>query len=164
MITQTELHNILDYDPLTGIFRWKNPKPRSGLRPLDIAGCYDNYGYQIINISKKIYKAHRLAWLYVYGQFPAKHLDHINCIRDDNRIINLRECNNAENQQNCKKNTRNSSGYKGVDYVKANNRWRATIYHDKKSYHLGYFDTAQEAYKAYLDGKAKYHTFNPIQR
>jgi len=99
MLTQAELHQYLNYDPQTGIFTWKvklSDKINIGQK----TGCKNNRGYLLIKINKKLYRAHRLAWLYVYGYFPKFTIDHINRIKTDNRIENLRDVTIQENLKN----------------------------------------------------------------
>jgi len=98
MLTQSQLKEILTYNPDTGIFTWlvaSNGRIRVG----DIAGTTDN-GYVRIMIERTKYRAHRLAWLYVHGESPKEQIDHINHIRDDNRINNLRCVSCHENFKN----------------------------------------------------------------
>lgn len=98
-MTQEELHQLLDYNPETGEFFWKvNSRCiKSGSK----AGCVCKvHGYQHINIKNKRYKAHRLAWLYVHGKWPHPEIDHINRVKTDNRIANLREADRSMNNLN----------------------------------------------------------------
>ena len=93
MITQYRLKELLDYNPETWIFIWK--------RTNAIAGHADKInGYVVIWIDKKKYRAHRLVWLYMYWKFPEQLIDHINGIKTDNRLVNLRDISNRDNLQN----------------------------------------------------------------
>ena len=149
-ITQSELKRLLSYDPETGDFTWLGVgKKMSGKK----AGS-DCNGYLLIRINRKLYRAHRLAWLYVYGIIPATDLDHINCAKKDNRISNLRECSKSENKYNAGIMRSNVSGFKGVSWFKRDEKWKAEIRIDGKKKHLGYFDTAELASEAYM-AKAK---------
>jgi hypothetical protein len=161
MITCAELKELLDYDPSTGVFRWKI-SPSNNIPVGMIAGSNRSYGYVKISVKSKKYWAHRLAWLWVYGSFPVKHLDHINGICNDNRIDNLRECNDLENAQNVKMPKHNTSGYMGVS--RNGNRWRAVIKNKGKNRYLGYYNTPEEAHQAYIIAKAQLHTFQPTIR
>lgn len=105
MLTQDRLKELMRYDEETGILT-RRVSTSSNARAGDIAGSKDKDGYLVIRIDKKLYRAHRLAFLYVYGRFPEEFTDHINGIRDDNRISNLREVTRQENMQNQKKRTR----------------------------------------------------------
>lgn len=104
MLTQDRLKELLHYDEDTGMFTWIVSTARC-VKVGDIAGSKNGKGYLHIMVDKRIYLAHRLAFLYVHGRFP-EFTDHINWIRDDNRISNLREVTQQENNQNKKKWTR----------------------------------------------------------
>ena len=112
-LTQDYLKSILHYDPDTGIFRWA--KRRATWIPAGtIAGSTCEKGYAIIVINYKIYRAHRLAWLYMTGSHPPEFIDHINLDRKDNRFCNLRLSTRAQNMQNFRIRPDNKSGVKGV--------------------------------------------------
>lgn len=146
-MTQKELKKELHYNPETGIFTRKisrNNKVKVG----EVAGGKDVNGYIIIRVFGKNYKAHRLAWLYVYGEWPLKEIDHINRDESDNRIKNLRDVSRAVNQQN----RFDAKGY-SEDYGK----YRAQIKAFGETINLGLYETKKEARKAYLKAKKKYH-------
>lgn len=161
-ITQEELKRIVKYNDYDGLFVWASP--RRHITVGDVCGSVGNEGYISITINKKTYRAHRLAWLYVYGYLPENQIDHINGDKSDNRISNLREATNSENRQNTTAKTSSASGLRGVSFKKAVNKWRAYISIDKKQFHLGYFDDKNKAHEAYLLAKAKIHKFNPVPR
>jgi hypothetical protein len=155
ILTQERLRHVLDYDPETGVFIWcvaTSQRTKIG----SIAGGKDSYGYFHVQIDSKCYKAHRLAWLYVYGVWPVGVIDHINRNREDNRIANLRDVTASQNMRNCKIRKTNTSGYKGVSYLAAKKRWAAQIYLTGKNTLLGLFDTADAAAQAYV-ATAKAH-------
>jgi hypothetical protein len=161
MITQEELKESLDYNPETGLFTWKI-KPRLRSEAGDIAGTYA-LGYISICYRQKFYRAHRLAWLYIYGEWPENQIDHINRIRDDNRICNLRLSTNSENGQNkIKANKNNSSGLLGVFIDKRDNRIYSKITIGKKIIHLGCFKSKEKAHEAYVKAKKELHPFNTL--
>lgn len=143
MLTQDRLKELLTYDPVTGEFRWL--KKRRGVRSGEIAGnCSD--GYRRIRIDRLEYKAHRLAWLYVRGQWPGDDIDHINGDPGDNRLCNLREANHAQNMANQRRRKDNTSGRKGVARSAAKRpRWRAHF----RGRYLGSFATEDDAHAAY---------------
>ena len=147
MLTQDYLKEILDYDPETGIFRWK--VSRQGIRIGAEAGNLRKEGYRRIAVNGKSYFAHRLVWLYIHGKFPDNCIDHINGIKDDNRIANLREATNQQNLFNRGKYKNNTSGHKGVSFHKPANKFQAKIRINRKLKHLGYFDSKEEASAAY---------------
>lgn len=159
-ISQAELIEQLDYNPLTGAFAWKRHYLKSYI------GKYTHettiYGYHQIRFNGKRYFAHRLAWLFVHGRFPAHHIDHINGDRCDNRIANLRECTDGENSQNRKMQRNNASGYIGVGWHKLRKKWRASITVDTQHIHIGLFETKELAYEAYKRAKELYHVFEPV--
>ena len=146
-LTAEYLRSILSYDPETGIFTRKVSTSTS-VKVGDVAGSPDGHGYLQIRVQSRPHKAHRLAWLYVYGEWPKDQLDHINRIRTDNRISNLREVTNKQNLQNAGKRSNNTSGHPGVCWNKQNSKWRAQIMHNYKHTHLGYFSTLEEAISA----------------
>jgi hypothetical protein len=159
MITQAELKEMLDYSPDTGIFIWIKPtslRTRKGTE----AGHIGNHGYRGIRIHRRMYMCHRLAWLYVYGDFPKNKIDHINMVRTDNRIENLREATQAENMFNTGLRVNNQHGYKGVSLDKRDMRWNARAKVNYKQIHLGRFATKEEAAMAYEDfAKANHGEF-----
>lgn len=117
-------------------------------------------GYRVIRIDDALYLAHRLAWFYVTGNWPANQIDHINGVRDDNRFSNLREATNLQNAHNRKYN-RNKSGFQGVR--KENSKWLAEIKINYKAVRLGLFNTPEEAHCAYLIAKRQHHPFGNSQ-
>lgn len=155
-VTHEEVLHLLDYDPKIGVFTWKNPSKYQPKQKGCVAGRLDSGGYRQIAIDNLRYNAGRLAWFYVHGVWPTELVDHINGIRNDNRIENLRECCHADNAKNRKMRCDNSTGFKGVtnDY---NDRFRATIQSNGEEIHLGIFDTAEEAHAAYAAASKLYH-------
>lgn len=152
-LTQDSLRALFDYDPETGHF---TPKVRR-LGSAATAGYYTADGYLRIRIGKKNYANHRLAWLWVHGELPAGYIDHINGVRDDNRIANLRVVTRAANQQNRTRPRRdNKSGLMGVSVNRCGG-FLARIFKQGKSFQLGTFSTAQEAHQAYLAAKRALH-------
>jgi hypothetical protein len=139
MITQSELKELLDYNPETGIFTWKK-RTSNRIKVGSIAGSFHMCGYVEIKVGGTRCLAHRLAWLYVYGYMP-KLIDHINRNKQDNKIKNLREADYSQNALNSKIRSDNSSGAKCVYFDKRNNSWEVKI---KKEY-IGKYKTLEEA-------------------
>lgn len=148
MISQEKLKEILHYDENSGVFTWVKAASKR-IKQGSVAGGYNSHGYQVIKINGLNYKAHRLAWLYVYGYLPKSCIDHINCVRGDNRICNLRLANNSQNKLNAIPQRNNSSGYKGVSRHKG--RWRVQASVNGRRYYLGIFKDVFEAAKVYAD-------------
>jgi len=148
MITQAGLKELLNYNPETGDFAWvKSKKPAGGI---------SSYGYRRIIIDGKEHKAHRLAWLYTHGVFPEDQIDHINGVRHDNRIYNLRTVTNAENHRNRKKRCTNTSGVTGVSWFKLNKSWGAYINANEKRVFLGLFKDLISAVAARKSAERQY--------
>lgn len=164
MITQDRLKQLLSYNPETGDFVWINSTSNRVAKG-KIAGTLRKSGYRQIRIDGKIYLSHRLAWLYVYGKLPDNLIDHISGWKADNRIVNLRKCTYSENSQNKRlSSNRGITGYLGVCFhkLKEKVKFRAEINISGKGKHLGVFDSAEEAYSAYIEAKRKYHPFNTL--
>ncbi len=155
-LTAEQLKTTLDYDVETGVFTWKI-RPSKAVKAGDVAGCVEKrIGYITIGIAGRIYKAHRLAWLYTHGEWPKGLIDHINGNKADNRICNLRDVFADGNSQNVRKpNVRNKSGFMGVIWFQ--NKWRASMSVNGKSKWLGDYSTPEEAHQVYLEAKRKYH-------
>lgn len=154
MLTVGELKTLLTYDTSTGKFTWNSDRT-STVRKGDIAGT-KSQGYTLIGILGKSYQAHRLAWLYVNGDFPNGQLDHINGVSNDNRICNLREVCGAENSRNTKHRIDNTSGHMGVGFQIRGCRWSACIGVKGKTIYLGRYDTKEEAVAARKAAEMKY--------
>ena len=160
-ITQEKLKELFNYDPETGIFTRKI-KTSNRVKIGDIASWDNGNGYHRININGKQYYCHRLAWLYINGHIE-KNIDHINGLRNDNRIKNLRQSESYQNNQNlkiCHKD--NSSGFLGVSFDKTCNKFVSKIQIKGKSKTIGYFNTALEAHEKYLEEKRAIHEFCTI--
>lgn len=155
ILTQERLKELLKYNSDTGLFYWK--ERRSGIRYYNPAGHHHRAsGYITINIVKAKYRAHRLVWLYVYGYMP-EFVDHINGVRHDNRLCNLREATTMQNMQNISLHSSNTTGFKGVDFVKRDSKYRARCRVNGIRYDLGKFNTAIEASNAYNEFAKKHH-------
>lgn len=137
---------IYAYDPATGHFWWRQIPKRGKAKDGVPAGWICKLGYRLLKIDGKSHYAHRLAWLLIHGNLP-RMLDHKNCVKDDNRICNLRTATDVGNAANRAKPTTNTSGLKGAYFVKG--RWMAAIKYEKKFHWLGSFVSKEEAHAAY---------------
>lgn len=160
LIGSDALRTLLEYDAVTGIFTWRVSRGRNKVGT--VAGSLNSSGYLQIRIYGYKYYAHRLAWLYTYKTWPVSDLDHINKIKIDNRIINLREVTRSENQQNRVIPVTNKSGFRGVYWHKSVGKWCASIKLNNKNYHLGYYDTPEEASSVYEYAAKEKHTHRPV--
>jgi hypothetical protein len=149
MIQLHDVNDLLDYCADTGFFVWRNSRGR--VKAGDIAGHVRYDGYISLRIKGEPILAHRLAWLIATGAFPCNEIDHINCVRHDNRIINLRESNHSQNNDNVSLQVNNTSGYKGLSWHKQKECWRATITINGKQKHLGLFTDKLAAHAAYCE-------------
>lgn len=138
MITQAIVKNLFHYSPETGIFK----RTKSGKR---VGHTRGRGGYLGVEFGGKGYYLHRLAWIYVYGELPEKHIDHINHVRSDNRIINLRMVTRSGNLKNSSKRKDNTSGVTGVHWRKVNVKWTAAIQSNGKLFVLGSYDDKFDA-------------------
>jgi hypothetical protein len=154
MITQTRLKELVSYNSDTGIFH--HIVDRGKLRCGDRAGSIDAEGYRRLTIDKFSYKAHRLAFLYMEGEFPPQQTDHIDQDRLNNKFCNLRKVTPQQNSRNKKRQSTNLSGFTGVGWRNDNKIWRARIYHNGKNINLGEFDALSDAVLARLNAEAEY--------
>lgn len=143
MITQEKLKEFLVYNEDDGVFIRK--KSSGNVKRGSLAGSVTSHGYLAIRVGGNLYKAHRLAWLYVYGYFPENQIDHMNRNRVDNRICNLREVSRSCNIRNSRKRVDNKSGVKGVSWHKASDGWVSQIVLNGRKIHLGTFNDLTEA-------------------
>lgn len=151
-LTAEYLRSVMDYDPETGEFWWKPTR----------AGCITSEGRVQIALQGKIYRAHRLAWLWMTGEWPPDPVDHWNMDATDNRWVNLRLATNTENKRNVGSQPRRSPLYDGQPPLKGvspfkGGKWQSFIKVNGQSIYLGLYDTQEEAYAAYCEASAKYH-------
>jgi hypothetical protein len=158
LITQERLKSLLTYDADTGKFCWaistSNRTPVSS-----VANCRDKNGYVVIRVDKKLYKAHRLAWLYEYGVWPIKNIDHINQTPGDNRIANLREADQHENNQNRRVQRNSQSGVTGVSWNKTHKLWQARIHTREGCRSLGWHKSKDAAILARQNAEREIYSF-----
>jgi hypothetical protein len=124
-----------------------------------VANCRDKNGYVVIRVDKKLYKAHRLAWLYEYGVWPIKNIDHINQTPGDNRIANLREADQHENNQNRRVQRNSQSGVTGVSWNKTHKLWQARIHTREGCRSLGWHKSKDAAILARQNAEREIYSF-----
>lgn len=157
-IMLADLRSALHYNEETGAFTWlvsTNGRIKVG----DPAGSLNSKGYMTIGFKGKERKAHRMAWLWKYGVWPTGQIDHIDGDKSNNRIANLREVTNTENQQNRRRARRDnkSTGLIGSKLHRKTGKYMANIGVDGKRIYLGLFATPELAHEAYLQAKRKLH-------
>jgi len=154
-LSQEDIKRVLLYDRDTGFFRWL-VNNNNGVVIGRIAGCgCKKSGYWRIRINQATYLAHRLAWLYEYGYLPEV-VDHINHLRDDNRINNLRAVSHFENAKNHSRSILNSTGCSGVVMDKRDGSWKSQIWNSGKCIHLGCYKNKQDAIMARKEAEVKF--------
>lgn len=150
MITFEEADRLLKYDPETGILYWKEDRS-SSIKKGSAANTLSENGYIRICVNGKRYLGHRLAWLLFYKEHPGSSIDHINNIRSDNRIENLRVVSISMNNFNRTMQKNNTSGYRGVTFDKSRKLWMSQIHKNGMYIYLGRYQSkeiAAEVYKA----------------
>jgi len=160
MLDQQTLMLQVHYDPETGEFTWNigGRKKVAYAR----AGSLDGKGYWRIMIDGVDYRAHRLAWLYMTGRWPVQEVDHKNRNRTDNRWANLREATAGEQRQNQGLRSDATSGFRGVTYLPAKNKWLARIAMNRRRKHLGLHDTVVDAVAARITAERVLFTHSPV--
>lgn len=160
-LTVERVRELLDYDPETGLLTWRCQRgPRIAG---DHAGGICPLGYIQIMVDGHNYRAHRLAWLLTHGTWPTKFIDHLNGIRDDNRLENLRDAPRFINQQNMRSaRSDNSTGVLGVSWDSRAKNFRAQIRVSGKHTYIGGYSTPEEAHQAYLEAKRRLHPGNTL--
>ena len=145
MVTQEQLKELINYNSETGIFTNKVTRNSRAVKGQELNPSNEGR-YGAVQLNKQKYLLHRLAWFYINGTWPKDQIDHINGIKTDNRISNLRECTNQQNSYN-RKGREGTSKYKGVHAH--GNKWRAKVTISGKQIIIGSFNTEKEAALAY---------------
>jgi len=152
MLTQKELKRYLRYNAKSGVFQWiVGPNKHK-----EFAGTVNSLGYVVITINSNRYLAHRLAYLYEFGEFPSENIDHINRVRSDNRMLNLREFTQSQNMRNAKMLRNNMSGVTGVYFDSARNRWVSQIKIKNKNILCGRYIKKTDAVVSRFLAETKY--------
>jgi hypothetical protein len=153
-ITQKRLKQVLNYNPDTGEFRWKEPGPRRTVG--GIAGTSpDGKRHVAIMIDGRIFYAHRLAWMYIYGVMPYM-IDHRDTNKGNNRISNLRITDQSRNLANRGMTAKNTSGYKGVYWNSSCKKWYALIRVRGERITIGKHEDPTVAHEMYKEAAIKY--------
>jgi len=150
MITQDELKVMFDYKNGQLIAKTKSKFREIG----DVVGSLNSNGYLVASVKSKIHRVHRLIFLWHHGFMPEQ-VDHINGVRCDNNIQNLRQATSSQNNQNRKATSK--SGFKGVHWHKQSKKWVASICMNRKSVHLGSYATKEDAAKVAIDARKNIH-------
>jgi hypothetical protein len=157
LLTANELREWLEYDPETGEFYWlKCSQPRWAHLVGKRAGGQQGRA-RSITVRGRAYLEHRLAWLWMTGEWPADQVDHIDLDRSNNRWANLRQATGAQNCWNHRVRRDSTTGLKGVLTVKKGLRFTARITAHNRNYYLGCFKTAEEAHEAYCRAVKQFH-------
>lgn len=155
-VTAEMVRHKFHFDEALGRLRHRLPSRRAYVGR--IASISARLGYRQVRLNKRLYSESRLIWLWVYGVLPKNEIDHINGIRDDNRIQNMRDATRAENVRN-----QGSRGPNLKGTSRRKNRWIAQIGANYKRIHLGVFDTEREAHAAYCEAaRALYGDFAKV--
>jgi len=158
MITQKELKEVLNYNPKNGLFTWKI-KANKDRNIGSVAGSKNKKGYVIIGYDRKTYLGHRLAHLYMLGEFPKNQIDHKDHIKHNNKWKNLREVTNQENHKNMTIQKNNKSGHIGVSFNKEKNKFQSYITVNNKKINLGYYVELNSAIYARKQAETKYNFY-----
>lgn len=156
MITQDQLKEVLEYDPISGNWTWLKTLANRALKGSS-AGYINNIGYKMITIYGKLYQSSRLAFLYQTGSMPEKYVDHIDGNRSNDKWSNLREATATQNQFNKPMQKNNTSGRKGVSWDKRKNKWVARLWIKRKCVYQEYFNNRQDAIYARENVETIYH-------
>lgn len=147
-LNQERLKQVLKYEPESGVFTWKC------VRSSALVGCVAGHtskqtGYRIIGVDGCLFLAHRLAWMYMHGEFPPNSIDHIDRNRQNNSICNLRPATQSQNAFNSTARSTNKSGFKGVSWCSSTRKWRSTAMINGKQKSLGRYTEIEDAASAY---------------
>ncbi len=158
-LTAERLRELVHYDPETGVFTKRLRHSARWTAGRSLGWIQRRWGYRHIKLDGREYKAHRLAFLYMTGAWPAEGVDHINGQKADNRWANLRDADKSENGQNrVIANPKSTTGFLGAHLVSPG-RWQARITLNRVVHYLGRYDSPEAAHAAYLKAKRELHPF-----
>mgnify|MGYP001616455838 FL=1 len=166
ILTAERLRELCHYDYETGVF-WKLPATTARLNCAAMCrklGCLNiTSGYVVVGVNKEQFYAHRLAWLYMTGEWPKDQIDHKNGNRADNKFDNLRDATDGQNKQNRQRaQVDNKCGFLGVHWNKQANKWQSELKTAGKKMYLGQFSNPEYASDAYLKAKRLKHSYCTI--
>ncbi len=154
--TAERLRAIIHYDPESGQFTWRVTRQGAKAKSGQIAGMIlKEWGYRRIKVDGMSCLAHHLAWLYVTGEWPTSHVDHLNCVPADNRFANLRLADHSQSASNRRMFSTSKSSFKGI--YRNGRGWSASVRMYGKSHYLGIFSTPEEAHAAYAAAARELH-------
>jgi hypothetical protein len=155
-LSAEQLKELLYYDPVTGVWTWLKPIQR-GVKPGAVAGCYTHKsGYGQISVGGKLYLTHRLAWLYMTGEWPEHEVDHRDGVPGHDQWDNLRSATVLQNRHNVKVHKDSTTGVRGVSWSKWHGAYLARICCAGKQIFLGSFSTLEGATSARVAGEKQY--------
>ena len=157
-----EVAKLFTYDRETGVLYWRI-RDRNTIRRNYVAGSSKGTkeGYRRVGIKGKIYKEHRIIMMLCFGHIPENaEIDHINHVRNDNRLCNLRFVTRSENSKNQSLSSKNTSGVTGVYFSKTKKKYIAQIKVDREIIYLGTFETLEEAAAARAEANVKFNFHN----
>jgi len=159
------LGELFAYNPEDGRLVWiKKPSAKAPVTIGSEAGCLTRFGYRIVTVDCVQIQTHRIAWALSNNAWPERQIDHINGLRDDNRLANLREATPAENCRNRKTRIDNTSGFTGVDWCTRRQKWRAKLKTDGVTRTPGLFRSMEAAKSARLEAERQYYGAYAPQR
>ena len=153
MITAEQVRELFDYDSDTGVLTWRDKSKKRQVEP----GYVNKFGYRCFSYQGYYYSAHRLIWAWVHGEWPKGQIDHINHVRDDNRISNLRDVSPEFNQKHVKAYKNSPLGRPGVTFVPDRSKWRVFVGRT----HIGYFKCLLDAVAARFRAEQEHGYTNP---
>jgi len=155
-LSHSRLLEVLDYDASTGVFRWR-VATSNRVKVGSVAGAFNKYGYVVIRVDGRLYRAHRLAWFYTHGVWPCGEIDHVDMVKDNNRLANLRDTTRTFNNANVPARKHNALGVKGVSYDPLRGKYFACLSVNGRSVLKKRFNTIEEAEAAYAASASEHH-------
>ena len=148
------LHQNLSYNAATGDFHWKIRKQGRGLKK---AGCLNKRKYRVIYFERRIYMAHRLAWIMTTNEKCPKYIDHIDGNPENNARSNLRKCNQSQNSMNQRISKANKTGVKGISWCERYKKWHCQIMVNGKNVFNQYVKCFEEAKRRIAIARQSHH-------